>query len=389
VESVKDSGLSEINPKGVSMSSRYEPCDACGNDTEAYWQLADRHYCRDCVLKSGGGSSGRLTHQLIEEFQFGCLGSTLLSLWSGLVATAMLTALIVTMFCVINVLTLLAVNPQLGKGLAGFALAIPVFAAFTFAFVSIIGFPLSLILGWTKRPRRLSVEDNVFVAQTSFSTMRLPFKDAVWAIRKLAFDSAGCYFPTQKHIVISSVDPENKASVVCGFTDESFEVWQTFLSLKGIPCAVRTPLISWVKWLGCGAVVGSAFGLLVGAIINPFVGKPIWMVNLGLVGFIDGCFWGFNRANIENKPLEQLGREMAERGTTWWAYYLIVFPITGFLLGMKVVGRGDFSAGLALGTANAIVTTLLGWDCSVARRKRLAAKAYDTVISEPVTDDRR
>lgn len=353
------------------MPSQFKPCDACRAVGETCWQLGDRHFCQECLAKCGLGDCNHATHPLIEELHVGFLKALMLSLWTGLVLTTLLAGMIVSFFLMINLFGLIALNPPPRNGWAGFARAIPLFSGFAFAFVGIFGFPMALIFGWTKRPRRLSIDDEAFKIETAFATTRLPFKDCIWSTPKIAFDVSGCYFPNQRLIVIQSIDAKNVTAVACGFTENDYQAWRAFLSLEGIPFKRPPRFISWLKWVGGGTAAGAAFGLLVGAAISEYVGQPVWIVSLGLMGFVDGGIWGIVRMFIKTAPFESLSRGDFAQGRKW-SYFGIVFPLTGFVLGMKC-GPRDLNPALALGTANAIVTALLGWDCANAHRNRLAA----------------
>jgi hypothetical protein len=291
----------------------------------------------------------------------GYLQGMLNSLWSGCIMTSLAVGAITGFFVLILIL---------GNGW-GHIPRLLLWVGPGLAVIGVLAVPWAMLNGWEQRPRRIWIEDDAFVVKMAFRTKRLPFDKCYWSLPKPSAEDAGFYLPSYRLIVITTLERDRKR-IACGYTEETFRTWKAFVRLQGIPFQRRTSLVMWVQWFGGGGVTGSILGLLVGAIATALLGDPAWVMVVGLLGWIDGCFWGGYRlwAEVASPALlrrwssNQIGRS-------------VFSPLLGFAIGLQIARGAAFPIDVSIGLLNAIALGIVGRNCEAKLRERMASDAEE------------
>ena len=345
-------------------------CAACGAVGEPFWQLANQPYCRDCVAKAGGEHLGPLRHDLVEDVQLPFRNRLSISMWSAFTFTVFLVVLVVAMFVAINVFFMFGGKRAPDQTLDYLARALPWFAGFSFVFAGLITLPVSLILSSSGRPRRIAVSDDTFVVDTVAVKRSFALSECLWTMPAMACDSSGFYPPRQKLIVVNCSDGRSHAMFACGFSEDTYQLWKTFLTLRKVPFKAAIPITSWMLWLSGGSVGGGLFGSLFGVVPADLMGQPLWVGAWGFLGFIDGFVWGFLGAAVTFSSVEQWRRVKSPRWQRW-AVLVIVTPVTGFGLGLMIGLLTGLSGAIVTGALNAAVFVFGSWCFASAVRRKV------------------
>ena len=304
----------------------------------------------------------------VPQFRFGT--TLLISLWSSLVTTVLMVLVVSTCFVAINVFFFLA-EGQLFQQFAGkLVKGVPLFAGFSFAFIGVITLPVSLVWGVTKRAKYIAVEGNSFVVETAWSKRRFPLSECLWMTPHLGCDSAGFYPPNWKVIVVGWTDRTSVFHFACGFTENAYESWKSFLTLNAVPFKAQIPINTWLLSVIGGGGIGSVLGVVIGGIAAGITGKPNSITAFGFVGFLDGCVWGISRTMISQSSVELIKRAIAQQWQRW-VFNGVVAPLTGFLLGAKIGLLNGVSGAIMTGLVNSVATSLIAWNRASAIRIRL------------------
>jgi hypothetical protein len=276
-------------------------------------------------------------------------------LWSGFYLTTLLALAILVFFLFINAAFLLQqwlVGPgNPAQRLFALPRTAAFFFGFTWLFVGLVTWPLTLLSAILTRRRTAAVRNGEFIYSTAFSTTAAPLAACTWRIVSMGSDSRGIYFPGHPVVQVTLL---NKA-VVCGFDPEARQMWSGFFTLAEVPL-VRP--LGWRRGL-CSCLAGCCFGggigVGIGSIIHAWTGNPRWITATTLLGLLDGSLIGFLLAALN------IGTSEASAWMQQWKKYRALVPVHFALvfaaLGMKL---GMF-AGLAGVVVCSVANGGIGW----------------------------
>ena len=313
---------------------------------------------------------GTLRHDLVEDVQLPFRKRLSISMWSAFTLTAFLVALVLAMCVAINVCFMFGGKRGPEQTLLYLAQTIPWFAGFAFVFVGSVALVVSLAVGRSNRPRRIAVSDDTFVVETVSSKRHFPLSECLWTTPAMACDASGFYPPKHKLIVICWSDGKSYGTFACGFSEDAYELWKSFLKLRKVSFKAAIPITSWMLWLIGGSVIGGLLGSLAGLVPTQLMGQPLWVGTWGFLGFIDGFAWGFLGAAIAFSSAEQWKRvktPLWQRRAALW----VVSPIAGFNLGVMIGLLVGLPGALVTGAFNAALFILGSWCFASTVRKKV------------------
>lgn len=312
---------------------------------------------------------GPLTHPLFEDVQLPFAKRVKISIWSAFAITAFLVTLLMAMYVAINVCFMFGGMRGPEQTLIYLAKTIPWFAGVAFVFVGSTALLVSLSFGHANRPRRISVSEDTFVVETVSSKRHVPFSECLWTMPAMACDGAYFYPPKQKLIVICWSDGKSFGTFACGFSEDAYKLWKSFLTLRKVSFKAPAPITAWLMWLSAGSVGGGLLGSLLGVVAAYLTRQPMWVAAWGFLGFVDGFTWGILGAAVVFSSSEHCRRVKTPR---WQrrAVHLIVMPVAGFGLGLKIGLIEGLSGAFVTGALNAALFAFGSWRFeSVLRRK--------------------
>ncbi|MBC7822234.1 MAG: hypothetical protein IAG10_35565, partial [Planctomycetaceae bacterium] len=149
-----------------------------------------------------------------------------------MIYSLMIGFIVTLMFLAINVFFAIGQRRPFQQHLLKTIQATPYFFGVCIIFFSVVTVPMMLIFNWTMRPNRIDVEGDELVVQSSLRRRHFPVREIVWCVTTNANDMSGFYWPGHPRIQASYTSgPKQADSMVCGFTDESIQMWCEFFSL--------------------------------------------------------------------------------------------------------------------------------------------------------------
>lgn len=260
-------------------------------DSRAAWDGLP--YCADCLAAAGLTEFAGTDHPLEELVRFGFFESLWRGVRSAFFVNALFTGTLFTFFLLIRFAYHLSQLAD-GKPFEADPKTWLYFLAFTWVFLGIVIFPLTVGMALTSRSRSLRVERGTFVHRTAMATTSIALTDCVWSHSESGVEGVRGLF-WRRPLVSDSNRTNPKQAFVCGFTDRCHRLWTGYFTLVDVE---RVPQFPGLRMLGAcllGVVLGGAVGIIPGAILHFATGDPRWIATFTMLGFLDGLLWGFLR----------------------------------------------------------------------------------------------
>jgi len=282
------------------MPPAIETCVLCHQETSDAVRPGLAPVCRECFESEAVQGLLRRAESCMEDYRAGPGECILRILWSWLMLSVAISAILTSLFAAIGLLALMGRGAARPGGIAADLVQILLGIAYFFgagvAFVSVVALPMALV--GVPCSRRQSVRfdsaTKSFIKKSGRRERSFPLHSIVASIypRYFCGDKASLYLPDRTRVTLTSTQSNRKPDfLVCGHTDATWHEWHKLFLVLGIEPQRPRPLRV-MAWAFTGGMTGLFVGFTAGQVLSTFTGNGYWPLGTGFLGFVDGCAAG-------------------------------------------------------------------------------------------------